>query len=821
VTDKDAEFLQRLLVTFKVEADEHLKRMCSDLLQLEKDEDTVQERAKLVETIFREAHSLKGAARSVNLREIESFCQALEGVFAALKKEEIPTSAALFDLLQEALDFLGLILATAGAERTHEAQARQRQLITQLERAARGGTVAVESVQVEREKTVESKEEFLATSSPSAATFQEAPPISLFSAAPIPGDSPVVLAPDAQVQKESPLSRPSHSPMQKAALPPVMTDTVRVSTTRLTSVLLQVKEMLSTKLASSQRVLDMRSANAAFGVWKKEWARIHPLVQMYRGEGTKHGAGGQEPGSGEQQRSLAKVMDFLEWNGDFLKDLEVRFRAETKSAERDSRALGGMVNNLLEDMKKVLMFPFSSLLEILPQTVRALSKDNGKKIELLITGEEIEIDRRILEEMKDPLMHLMRNCIDHGIENPATRQAKGKEERGTIRVAVSPRDDKVELIVADDGAGIPLAAVRTALLKLGTLPEEKLIELDDQEMVPYIFQSGITTSSIITEISGRGLGLAIVREKVEKLGGTISVETAPESGTTFRILLPLTVATFRGLLVRLGEALFVLPTMHVERVVRLPREAIKTVENRETISLNSKPVSLTRLADVLGMAAPAQFAANATDLLPIVVLAAANTRIAFLVDEILGEQEVLLKGLGRQLSRVRNVAGATILGNGRVAPILNVTDLLKSAVKFSTFATGRGNETGLPGHPSRRPMVMVAEDSITTRTLLKNILETAGYEVVTAVDGADALTKLKSGAFDIVVSDVDMPRMNGFELTNKIRGDKNMAELPVVLVTALASREDQERGIDAGANAYIVKSSFDQGNLLEVIERLL
>ncbi len=805
MTDKDAEFLKRLLVTFKVEADEHLKGMCSDLLLLENDEDTAQDRSKLVETIFREAHSLKGAARSVNLREIESFCQALEGVFAALKKEDIPTSAALFDLLHEALDVLGLILTAAGTERTCEAQAQQRQLITQLERAASGQTIAAATAQVENGKSGH-REIRLSTSSSSEAPLQDVSSPPLASAAPISGDAPMASVPAAQ--------------MQKTPLAPVLTDTVRVSTTRLTSVLLQTEEMLGTKLASSQRTLDMRNANAAFGIWKKEWAKIHPLVRTYRRAESRNGRGGQGPGSGEQQRSLAKMLDFLEWNSTFLNDLEVRFKTEAKATERDSRALSGMVNNLLDDMKKVLMFPFASLLEILPKTVRDLSRDTGKKIELSIIGEKIEIDRRILEEMKDPMLHLIRNCIDHGIENPAERLAKGKSERGTIRVTVSPKDDKVELIVADDGGGIPLTAVKSALLKLGRVSEEKLAELDDQEMVPYIFHSGISTSSIITEISGRGLGLAIVREKVEKLGGTVSVETAPESGTTFRIVLPLTVATFRGLLIRLGESLFVLPTMQVERVVRLQQERIKTVENRETINLNGKALSLTRLADVLELPA-IQAKADASDLLPMVILTAADTRIAFLVDEILGEQEVLFKGLGRQLSRVRNVAGSTILGNGRVAPILNVTDLLKSAVKLSPFATGHSNETGLARGSRRRPAVMIAEDSITTRTLLKNILETSGYEVTTAVDGRDALTKLKSGAFDIVISDVDMPRMNGFELTAQIRKDKKMATIPVVLVTALASLEDREQGIDAGANAYIVKSSFDQGNLLEVIERLL
>ena len=517
---------------------------------------------------------------------------------------------------------------------------------------------------------------------------------------------------------------------------------------------------------------------------------------------------------------MARVLDFLDWNNDFIKALETRFTVEVKSAERDGRALGGMINNLLDDMKKVLMFPFSSLLEILPKIVRDLSRDSGKKIELTISGDEIEIDRRILEEMKDPLVHLVRNCIDHGIESPAERKAKGKPQRGTINISVFPRDDKVELTIADDGGGIPLDGVRSALLKLGTLPGDKVAELGDQELMTNVFQSGISTSPIITEISGRGLGLAIVREKVEKLGGTVTVESAPDTGTTFRIVLPLTVATFRGILVRLGERLFVLPAMYVARVLRVKPEEIKTVENRETISLDGEPVSLTRLAAVLELP-ESKAGTESSGLLPMVLLAASDTRIAFQVDEVLDELEVLLKGLGRQLPRVRNVAGATVLGNGHVAPILNVTDLLKSAIRIAAFSTQRGGDVKTGESAERLRSVLVVEDSITTRTLLKNILESSGYAVVTAVDGMDGFTRLKSGTFDIVVSDVDMPRMNGFELTAKIRADKEFGDLPVVLVTALASQEDRERGIDAGANAYIVKSSFDQSNLLEVMKKLL
>jgi two-component system chemotaxis sensor kinase CheA len=288
------------------------------------------------------------------------------------------------------------------------------------------------------------------------------------------------------------------------------------------------------------------------------------------------------------------------------------------------------------------------------------------------------------------------------------------------------------------------------------------------------------------------------------------------------MVLPITVATFRGVLVKAGEHEFILPTMYVERAARIRRDEIKTVESRETIVFNESPVALASLASVLELAT-AVGAAETQEQAQVVVVSNAGIRIAFLVDEIVNEQEVLLKPLGPQLVRVRNMAGATILGTGRMVPVINVPDLLRSAVKASgpslARITGAGSEDQediVPKHS-----VLVVEDSITTRTLLKNILETAGYDVVTAIDGLDALTNLKTRTFDIVVSDVDMPRMNGFDLTAKIRSDQKMTDMPVILVTALESLEDRERGIDAGANAYIVKSSFDQSNLLGVIHRLI
>ncbi len=477
-----------------------------------------------------------------------------------------------------------------------------------------------------------------------------------------------------------------------------------------------------------------------------------------------------------------------------------------------------MTDGLLHDVKEMHLLPFSSLIEIFPRFVRDLARDQGKEVELAVQGGEIEIDRRILEEMKDPLIHLLRNCIDHGIEAPAARAEKGKPPHGTVTLSISQQDGgKVEIIVADDGAGIDAAKVKAAARKLDMVSEEDAAQLGEREALALVFRSGVSTSPIITDVSGRGLGLAIVREKVERLGGAIAIESHPDAGTRFRIVLPLTLATFRGVLVRAGERLFVVPAASVERVARATEGDVRTVENRATIALGGQAVALAGLSEVLEL--PRKGAAGESpEHAQALVLGLGAERIAFRVDEILVEQEVLVKNLGPQLARVRNVAGACVLGTGQVVPVLNVPDLMKSAVKRAAALAPVAAEE--PSGAQQRS-ILVAEDSITSRALLKNILESAGYRVATAVDGIDAYTALKTGTFDLLVSDVEMPRMDGFDLTAKVRSDKQLAELPVVLVTALESREHRERGIDAGANAYIVKSSFDQSNLLEVVRRLI
>ena len=743
MADKNTDFLKGLIAIFKIEAQEHIDVLISGIAELEKTKEK-DKQAGLIETIFREAHSLKGAARSVKLPRIEAACQTLENTLAAMKRQEIELTPFLFDNLHQFVSELSTMLFSE--------EAMQASRDTQTDKPA-------------------------------------APPQFEMAAAVLPQPEPLLKTPSITASTFT-------VPEQKQGLP----GTVRIATAKLDSLLLQTEEMLAMKLSAQQRKRELLEIMDLVAACEKDWGALrvrHPGIPR---------AATTQPGN-----------DLLESTTVFVKTLRYRLDLLGKSIDQDQRLSGRMVDALLGGMKEALMLPFSTLTETFPRMVREFAREAGKEIHLTIQGGEIEADRRILAEIKDPLLHLIRNGIDHGIEQPAQRTERHKPREGTLSITFKPRDgNRVEISIADDGAGINIGEVKASAARLGILSTEQRSKLDSRQALELIYQSGLSTSPIITEISGRGLGLAIVQEKVDRLGGSITLDTQSGSGSTFRILLPLMFATYRGIVVRVGEHLFVLPAANAEQTLRVDVADIMTVENRETITLHGATLALVRLSDVLALP---RRDATLDKRLQVVVLAAGRKRIAFAVDEVLYEQEVLVKSLGKQLVRVRNIAGATILGSGQAVPVLNVYDLMKSALAVSA-ATPAALQAREEPRGSRKS-VLVVEDSITARSLLKGILESAGYRVVTAIDGIDGLTQLRSGEFDLVVSDVEMPRMNGFELTAKIRSDKQIAELPVVLVTALASRADREHGIDVGANAYIVKNSFEQSNLLEVVQRLI
>ena len=729
------ELLKKLLAMFEVEAEEHLGAIATGLLALEQGPEP-ERRQELVETTFREVHTLKGAARAVNLGAVVDLCHALENVFAVLKRGLTAPSSELLDLLYQGFARIRDLLPGGAQAGSREAAAA---LIESLGKAAR----AIEPARVTNGSST-------------------LPPMSTPRAEPTPRPGP--------------------------ARPGPLRQTVRISTAKLDVLLHQAEELVAAKLAAARQAADLSALAAELAHRGRIRDRARRLVDP------------------------AELAEFVAVDNETHRWMNDRLAGLAGAARDDFRSLGKMIDNLLEGAKQVLMVPFSTILEPLPSLVRDLSRDQGKEVELAIRGEELEIDRRIQEELKDALLHLIRNAIDHGIEPSAERTRQGKPARGTISIVISQHESgKAEIAISDDGGGIDAAGLRLTARRLGLISPEQDAAMSDADALSLVFRSGFSTSPLPTDLSGRGLGLAIVQEKVEGLGGAVTVECRPGIGTTFRLVLPVTLASFRGVLIEVAGAAFVLPTTQVERVARISVEEIFMVENRETIRLGGRTLGLVWLGDVLGLSSPADGAADHRN---IVVLSWAGQSIAFVVDRIRDEREVLMKGLGRQLRRVRHIAGATVLATGTVALILNVRDLVQGAAVAPLQARP------VAAAP-RRKSILIAEDSITARTLFKHVLEAAGYRVKTSVDGLDAWTNLTAEPFDLLVSDIEMPGMGGFDLTAKVRGDRSLSGLPVILITSLGSPADRERGVDVGANAYIVKDSFDQSNLLKIVGHLI
>jgi two-component system chemotaxis sensor kinase CheA len=748
----DEEFLKKLQATFYVEAEEHLQSISSMLLELEKPHANTAP-AALIESIYRSAHSLKGAARAVEIRAIESICQAFEDVFASWKKQSTKPAAEAFDILHQVVDTIRNLLADPAAAKTpafHQQRDHLVRRLTQLHLAAR-------------------------TAAPPATQPQP----------PVPQNPPV--APEGDRTAE----------------------TIRIATAKLDSRLQQAEEMLTVKAMLGQRNADLRELTQRFEQWWKEWAKISPDLHALR----------QRMESPEPDRHTDALAGFVEWNSDFLRSFENQIVAVSARSEQDSRLINRQVDELLESTKKLLMLPFSTLSPGLLKLVRDLSRDQKKEVDLVIEGAEVEIDKRILEPIKDALMHILRNSVDHGVEIAPERARLTKPASAHISLKIAQVGaNTVQIVIADDGAGIDLERVRASAIHHGMLTQTDAAKLSDAETQALIFRSEISTTPVVTRISGRGLGMAIAQSSIEKLGGKIAVESRRLIGTTFRITLPLTLATFRGIVVQCAEQTFLIPTANVQRVLRVNTSDIQSLENREILRIDGEVFSVARLERLLDLPS-VKGRRDTPPTAPIIILQSTGQRVALVVDQIQREDEVLVKPLRKPLVRVRNVSAATLLPSGKPMLILNATDLLKSAQRSG--ATAVAAPVADIAAPTAVRKVLVVEDSITSRMLLKGILESAGYQVETAVDGLAGFAALREGNFDLVVSDVEMPRLNGFGLASRIRADQRLSTLPVILVTALESREERERGIDAGANAYIIKSSFDQSNLLETAARLL
>ncbi len=724
---------------FAVESAEHLACLDDGLLRLEK---TPTDPALLGE-LFRESHSLKGAARMLGLGKIQTAAHGLESIFNAARKGETPLTPEVIERMNSTLVDLRQCVQEA---------------LSNADMAMPNAVLAPTTVQADiSQATIEIEQPEIAQSATDAA------------------------------QKD--ISQPG---IQQSAIPitqssePFHIETVRVETRKLDDLLTQAGELSVIQGRAQHRLALMEELLEQWTVVERSRRkrRVNSSARYF-----------------EENEALQRFGSLLKLTRNGLFD--------------DNARLESTVHLLEDQVRSIRLLPVFTVFGLFPRMLRDLAKEQGKEAELVIEGGDIRVDKRILEEMKDPLMHLIRNAIDHGIEAPAERERLGKPRSATVRLRATRENSNVQLTVQDDGRGLDPIAIMQEAKKNGLHDEATLSAMTPTQLQQLILAPGFSTSNFVTELSGRGVGLDVVRSNVERMKGSVHLQSTRGQGLTVQLRLPLNLTTTQILLASVGGGLYGLPVESVHTSRRVREEDIFTLEGHLAIMLDGQPVISARLADLLQLPTGELVV---PDILTCIVIQIGEERLGLLVDELLAEEEVVPKPPGPPLRRVRNVSSLAMLGSGKICALLNSADLLRSAYKMSATLHGKKLENQ---HEVVKPAVLLAEDSALIRAMEKRILEDGGYEVVATVDGIDALNTLGSRNFAAVVSDVMMPNMDGLALTTRIRSQPRYKELPVILVTSLASDGDKKRGLDVGANAYIPKPTFDQRVLLETLTRLI
>lgn len=600
--------------------------------------------------------------------------------------------------------------------------------------------------------------------------------------------------------KESPEPpRDQPPPATPGAAPrPRVEETIRVSVEKLDRLAMLSTDIYLSHAASETRLRHLRTLIDRSKAQAKAVSHVRSAM----------------PAGGAAAAALVQAQeDLLASSRELSRGLQDLLRAERDELLRT----GHSIVELRERVRELQMLPVSTLFDLYPRVVRDLARDLGKQVRLIVEGGDVELDRRVLDEIRDPMVHLLRNAIDHGIEAPDRRRAEGKAPQGTLTLTARAEGDRVVVEVKDDGAGIDAGAIRRVAVARGVLSQDEADSMTDERAVDMIFAPGFSSKETVTDVSGRGVGLDVVRDRVDRLEGTLTVWSQPGRGTRFELRVPLSVAVARLILVRGGGMLLSLPAAVVDEVLRIPESEVSRIEGYEAMHWNDRALPLVSLAGLLEREPEPVDAQHRH----VAVVHFEDHAVGLVVDAFAGEREAVVKPLDEFLGRIPHVAGATILTSGEVVTVLHVPQLIAASMGVAPSRLQARIRVGEGPAKARRRRLLVVDDSIIVRDMMKGVLEAAGFDVTLAVDGADGLEKQLAGLFDAVVSDVEMPRMTGFEMVRALRANPSMAKVPIVMVTTLDSHEAREEGLRSGASAYLVKNLLDMSQLVDTIERLV
>lgn len=747
--------MARLVVMYVTETADEVDEAAKQVLALEASPDD----ASLVHTLFRTAHSLKGSGMTYGLPAVSRVAHGMETVLDAIRNRHTRATARITTALLQAVDTLKELFVEARDGRL--AEDRPLPVLAALEAAASGDAGPPAPAQRRMSASVRVQHD---------------------------GDDPSA---SAAVRTQA---------ARRAGRTSAGAESIRVRLGTLDRLVNLAGEMT---IARNTREAAVKEVDAQTDTAKAVLRQFNALRDRLRTTAANGGVANDQ-GIVEQQEWIGRQLTAL---GDGLDDLRNRFTSSTAQS-------GATTDALQESIMRIRMVPVAALFDAAPRVIRDLTADKVKDVRLVVSGESTELDKRVLEMMTDPLMHLLRNAVDHGIEPVAERRAAGKPPHGTLQLSAEHRGSHIVITIRDDGRGMDPARLAQAAVAKGLLAERDAERLTPEQAYALVFHPGFSTKSEVTAISGRGVGMDVVKSNVDALKGRIEIESETGRGTMFRTYLPLTVSIIQVVRVECGGQTFCLPTTSVAEIIGVADNAIDSQDGKACFDLRGRTIPVARLSTVLGLER-----ATHESVFPMAVIHGQAGMIGLVLEHAVEEQTVVVKELGRLLARAPHVAGAAVLADGRIALILDVASIAQAAM---VHEAGWRVSQPKAAPAARRKSLLVVDDSLTTRGLMRGLLETAGYSVVVAVNGLDAWSKLRSGnRFDVVITDVSMPEMDGYELTSRIKADPKLMATPVIMVTSLSSPEERIKGMQAGADAYVTKGAFDQAGLLGRIQELV
>ena len=762
---------QSLLALFHEEAQTQTRVLSTGLLTLER----APTDAAALEACMRAAHSLKGAARIVGLQDGVDVAHRMEEWFVAAQRATLVLTAAHIDVLLRGTDLLLRVgqPGTAGQLPRAEVEA----VLAAFSAPERAAAAPVAATFANPDAAAED-----ATMKAAMALLNAE--VAALSTAPVPAPEPAAPA-------------PHRAPIDSTRDP---------------------HRMLRVRADNLDRLLSLSGESLVESRWLKPFGESMLRVKRSHRAATlaldalyetlverldQHADADTHAALNDVRQMLGHMQQTL---GEHIDDLDRFDRRSTHLAQQ-----------LYDEALQCRMRPFGDATHAYPRVVRDLARSLGKQVRFNIVGEATQVDRDILDMLDAPLGHLLRNAVDHGVETPEAREAQGKPPEATITLEARHSAGKLLITVADDGAGIDLEAVRAAVVRRGLSDADTASRLSDHELLDFLLLPGFSMREHVTDVSGRGVGLDAVHEVVKAVRGTVRIHNEPGRGTRFMLQLPLTLSVIRSLLVDVGGEAYAFPLAYVRRTLELARPEIDMLEGQQHFSFEGRPVGLVTAHQLLGTQPPGE----ARDSVPVVVIGEGAETYGIAVDRFLGERMLVVQPLDARLGKVRDIAAGALMENGDAVLIVDVDDLLRSVDKLVRGGQLDKVQRGQGVAVQHRKHVLVVDDSLTVRELERKLLEKRGYAVTVAVDGMDGWNALRGADFDLVVTDIDMPRMDGIELVTLIKRDAALKALPVMVVSYKDREEDRRRGLDAGADYYLAKGSFHDEALLDAVRDLI